>query len=45
MFNNIPKELEFQFKGFMKIIGCLFPGEFKKQTLKYYIDFNKFVDS
>ncbi len=36
---------EFQMKGFMKLIGMLFPGLFKKQSMKYLIDFKKFVES
>lgn len=35
---------EFQFKGFMKIIGFLFPGAFKKQCMKYLVDFKNFVE-
>jgi carbon monoxide dehydrogenase subunit G len=38
-------ENEFQFKGFMKIIGLLMPGAFKKQSLKYLTDFKNFVES
>lgn len=38
-------EQEFQFKGFMKIIGFLFPGMFKKQSMKYLEDFKRFVES
>jgi hypothetical protein len=38
-------EQEFQFKGFMKIIGFLFPGAFKKQSLKYLVDFKQFAES
>lgn len=36
---------EFQFKGFMKIIGFLFPGSFKKQSLKVMKDFKAFAES
>lgn len=36
---------EFQFKGFMKIIAFLMPGVFKKQSLKYMLDFKNFVES
>lgn len=32
-------EQEFEFKGFMKLIGFLMPGAFKKQSMKYLIDF------
>lgn len=35
---------EFQFKGFMKIIGALFPKAFKKQSLKYLMNFKQFVE-
>ncbi len=38
-------EQEFQFKGFMKIIGFLMPGAFKKQSRKYLNDFKNFVES
>jgi uncharacterized membrane protein len=37
-------EQEFQFKGFMKIIGFLFPGAFKKQTKKYLVAFKDFAE-
>jgi uncharacterized membrane protein len=37
-------EQEFQFNGFMKIIGWLMPGAFKKQSLKYGNDFKNFVE-
>lgn len=37
-------EQEFQFKGFMKIIGLLFPGAFKRQSMKYLEDFKEFVE-
>lgn len=35
---------EFQFKGFMKIIGFLFPGAFKKESQKYLDLFKAFVE-
>lgn len=38
-------ENEFQFKGFMKIIGFLMPGSFKKQSMKYLQDFKKFAEN
>lgn len=38
-------EQEFQFKGFMKIIGFLFPGAFKKQSLKYLVDFKRYAEN
>jgi hypothetical protein len=34
----------FNFKGGMKVIGFLFPGAFKKQSLKYLEDFKHFVE-
>ena len=37
-------EQEFQFKGFMKIIGLLFSGTFKKQTMQYLKDFKDFAE-
>ncbi len=37
-------EQYFQFKGGMKVIGFLFPGAFKKQSLKYLEDFKAFVE-
>jgi uncharacterized membrane protein len=38
-------EQEFQFKGFMKIIGFLMPGAFRKQSMKYLQAFKKFAES
>lgn len=38
-------EQEFHFTGFMKILGFLMPGAFKKQSLKYLNDFKKFAES
>ncbi len=35
----------FNFKGFMKVIGFLFPGMFKKESQKYLDLFKKFVES
>lgn len=37
-------EQEFQFKGFMKLLGLLMPGAFKKQSMKYLTDFKKFAE-
>jgi len=37
-------ENEFKFSGFMKIIGFLMPGAFKKQSMKYCNDFKNFVE-
>lgn len=38
-------EQEFQFKGFMRLIGLLMPGAFKKQSMKYLVDFKNFVEN
>ncbi len=38
-------ENEFNFNGFMKIIGWLFPRAFKKQSQQYLEDFKNFVES
>ena len=38
-------EQEFQFKGFMKLMGLLMPGAFKKQSMKYLQDFKAFAES
>lgn len=39
-------EQEFQFSGFfMKLMGMLMPGVFKKQTLKYMNSFKMFVEA
>ena len=35
---------EFQFSGFMKLIGWFMPGAFKKQSRKYMEDFKAFVE-
>lgn len=35
----------FEFKGFMKIIAFLMPGAFKKQSLKYMINFKNFTET
>ncbi len=35
---------EFQFNGFMKLIGFLMPGAFKKQSLKSMQDFKRFAE-
>lgn len=37
-------ENEFQFSGFMKIIGWLMPGSFKKQSYKYLENFKAFAE-
>lgn len=35
---------KFKFSGFMKIVGWIFPGAFKKQSLKYLENFKAFVE-
>jgi len=38
-------ESEFEFAGFgMKLMGFLMPGAFKKQSMKYLIDFKNFAE-
>lgn len=37
-------ENEFEFKGFMRIIGFLFPNAFKKESQKYLVLFKAFVE-
>jgi uncharacterized membrane protein len=37
-------EQEFQFKGFMKVIGMLMSSAFKKQSMQYLINFKNFVE-
>jgi hypothetical protein len=46
--NNSTKyttEQEFQFQGFMKIIGFLMPGAFKKESIKYSTQFKNFAEN
>lgn len=38
-------EQEFQFRGFMYLIGFLMPGAFRKQSMKYLEDFKTFAES
>jgi uncharacterized membrane protein len=38
-------ENEFQLKGFMKILGWLMPGAFKKESFKHLEAFKKFAES
>ncbi|MBL1213699.1 MAG: SRPBCC family protein [Ignavibacteriae bacterium] len=38
-------ENEFQFKGFMKLMGMLMPGAFKKQSQKYLDQFKAFAEA
>ncbi|MFL5765555.1 MAG: SRPBCC family protein [Bacteroidia bacterium] len=42
---RLTNEQEFIAKGFMKIMGRLFKGMFKKQSLKYMNAFKKFAES
>ena len=37
-------EQEFQFSGFMKLLGWLMPGSFKKQSQKYMEQFKEFAE-
>jgi carbon monoxide dehydrogenase subunit G len=37
-------EQEFEMKGFMKLMLWLMPGAFKKQSVKYLLDFKAFVE-
>lgn len=37
-------ENEFRFSGFMKIIGFLMPGAFKKESMKYLVQFKEFAE-
>ncbi len=37
-------ETEFKFSGFMKLIGFLMPGTFKRQSQKYLDDFKTFAE-
>jgi len=38
-------ESEFQFSSFgMKLMGWIMPGAFKKQSMKYLVDFKNFVE-
>jgi len=36
---------EFKFSGFMKLMGWVMPGAFKKQSWKYMEQFKQFVES
>ncbi len=36
---------EFRFKGFMRVIGWLFPGNFKKETRKMMNNFKSFAEA
>lgn len=38
-------ENEFQFKGFMKLMGWLMPGAFKKESMKFLEQFKAFAES
>ena len=37
-------ENEFQFKGYMKILGFLMPGAFRKESEKYLVQFKEFAE-
>ncbi|MBK6878730.1 MAG: SRPBCC family protein [Ignavibacteria bacterium] len=37
-------ESEFQFNGFMKLIGFLMPGAFRKESEKYLLQFKEFAE-
>lgn len=37
-------ETHFEFSGFMKLIGLLMPGSFKKQSQKYLDQFKEFAE-
>jgi hypothetical protein len=37
-------ETEFQFSGFMKLIGFLMPGAFRKESEKYLRQFKEFAE-
>ena len=41
---KVINEQEFQFKGFMKIMGFLMPGAFKKQSRVYLQNFKEFAE-
>ena len=41
---NYINENEFQFKGFMKLIGFLMPGAFRKESEKYLLQFKEFAE-
>lgn len=38
-------ENEFRMKGFLKLMGWLMPGAFKKQSMKYMRSFKEFVEN
>lgn len=38
-------ENEFEFSGWMKLMGWLMPGAFKKQSYQYMKDFREFVEN
>jgi hypothetical protein len=37
-------ENEFRFNGFMKLIGMLMPGSFKRESMKYLVQFKEFAE-
>jgi Polyketide cyclase / dehydrase and lipid transport len=38
-------ENTFEFRGLMKLMALLMPGAFKKQSMKYLVDFKNFAES
>ena len=42
---NYISEQEFQFTGFMKLIGLIMPHAFKKQSMKHLADFKNFAEN
>ena len=42
---RVYNDQEFQFKGFMKLMGWMMPGAFKKQSKKYLADFKNFIEN
>jgi carbon monoxide dehydrogenase subunit G len=38
-------ETEFRFSGFMRIIGFLMPGAFRKQSARYQVHFKEFAET
>mgnify|MGYP001144596450 CR=1 FL=1 len=41
---RVHNDQEFCFKGFMKLMGWIMPGAFKKQSKKYLLEFKNFVE-
>lgn len=38
-------DTEFRFQGFMKVIGFLMPGSFKKESFKFMKQFKEFAEA